>query len=225
MKEKKVHSPINMLSPVCRTDKWCHCEHVSDSLYFLISCQATNWASFSEEIVNIVMKKCQCFEWIKQKHRKTKLTDYFVFFSVKSTVLRQLLFHVDNGAGRITAEHVPEGEGFCDGRWHSVTANKLRHRVELVVDGQQSQAESPNTRSNTCDTSDPIYIGGYPGTIALHFHTWIRIFDFCTFLREVSYSLSLTLSRVKPLSTRPFEQKQCRLVQRKWFQHETKAQS
>lgn len=83
----------------------------------------------------------------------------------------QLLFHVDNGAGRITAEHVPEGEGFCDGHWHSVTANKLRHRVELVVDGKQSQAESPNARSNTCDTNDPIYVGGYPGMIAfLHAH-------------------------------------------------------
>ena len=83
----------------------------------------------------------------------------------------QLLFHVDNGAGRITAEHVPEGEGFCDGRWHSVTANKLRHRVELVVDGKKSLAESSNARSNTCDTSDPLYVGGYPGMTAfLHKH-------------------------------------------------------
>lgn len=74
----------------------------------------------------------------------------------------KLLFHVDNGAGRFTAEHVPEGEGFCDGQWHAVTAKKLRHRVELSVDGKQSQAESPNARSNTCDTNDPIYVGGYP---------------------------------------------------------------
>ncbi|XP_040920197.1 laminin subunit alpha-2 isoform X3 [Toxotes jaculatrix] len=74
----------------------------------------------------------------------------------------KMLFHVDNGAGRITAEHMPEGEGFCDGQWHSVAANKLRHRVELVVDGKQSQAESLNARSNTCDTNDPIYVGGYP---------------------------------------------------------------
>ncbi|XP_071323557.1 laminin subunit alpha-2 isoform X2 [Trachinotus anak] len=73
-----------------------------------------------------------------------------------------LFFHVDNGAGRITAEHTPEGEGFCDGQWHSITANKLRHRVELVVDGKKSQGESPNARSNTCDTNDPIYVGGYP---------------------------------------------------------------
>ncbi|AWP20242.1 putative laminin subunit alpha-2 [Scophthalmus maximus] len=77
----------------------------------------------------------------------------------------KLLFHVDNGAGRITAEHVPEGEGFCDGQWHAVTASKIRHRVELVVDGKQSRAESATPRSNTCDTNDPIYVGGYPSGV------------------------------------------------------------
>uniref|UniRef100_A0A3B5PUP6 Laminin G domain-containing protein n=1 Tax=Xiphophorus maculatus TaxID=8083 RepID=A0A3B5PUP6_XIPMA len=77
----------------------------------------------------------------------------------------KLLFHVDNGAGRITAKHVPEGRSFCDGQWHSVTANKLRHRLELVVDGVTSQAQSPNARSNTCDTNDPIYVGGYPAGV------------------------------------------------------------
>uniref|UniRef100_A0A8D3CFW8 Laminin subunit alpha 2 n=1 Tax=Scophthalmus maximus TaxID=52904 RepID=A0A8D3CFW8_SCOMX len=81
----------------------------------------------------------------------------------------KLLFHVDNGAGRITAEHVPEGEGFCDGQWHAVTASKIRHRVELVVDGKQSRAESATPRSNTCDTNDPIYVGGYPSMISLLF--------------------------------------------------------
>ncbi|XP_075893685.1 laminin subunit alpha-2 isoform X3 [Nelusetta ayraudi] len=74
----------------------------------------------------------------------------------------KLLFNVDNGAGRVTAEHAPEGDGFCDGRWHSVTASKQRHRVELAVDGRQSRAQSPNARSATCDTSDPLYVGGYP---------------------------------------------------------------
>uniref|UniRef100_A0A8C6UKU4 Basement membrane-specific heparan sulfate proteoglycan core protein n=1 Tax=Neogobius melanostomus TaxID=47308 RepID=A0A8C6UKU4_9GOBI len=74
----------------------------------------------------------------------------------------KLLFHVDNGAGLITAEVAPEGEGFCDGQWHSVTATKIKHRIELRVDGTQSNAESPNARSNTCETKDPIYVGGYP---------------------------------------------------------------
>ncbi|XP_034018533.1 laminin subunit alpha-2 isoform X2 [Thalassophryne amazonica] len=74
----------------------------------------------------------------------------------------KLLFHVDNGSGRITAVYTAEGAGFCDGQWHSITVNKLRHRVELIVDGKQSEAESPDVRSNTCDTNDPIYVGGYP---------------------------------------------------------------
>ena len=77
----------------------------------------------------------------------------------------QVLFHVDNGAGRITAEHAdPGGAGLCDGQWHAVVAHKLRHRLELEVDGWKSQAESPHTRSNTCDTNDPVYVGGYPST-------------------------------------------------------------
>lgn len=73
---------------------------------------------------------------------------------------------MDNGAGRITAEYAPAAEGFCDGQWHSVTANKLRHRLELLVDGKLNQAQSPNPRSNACNTNDPIYVGGYPGTAA-----------------------------------------------------------
>uniref|UniRef100_A0A8K9X016 Laminin G domain-containing protein n=1 Tax=Oncorhynchus mykiss TaxID=8022 RepID=A0A8K9X016_ONCMY len=39
--------------------------------------------------------------------------------------------------------------GLCDGQWHSVTVHKLRHRLEIIVDGRKEQAESPNTRSNT----------------------------------------------------------------------------
>uniref|UniRef100_A0A3B3CR66 Laminin G domain-containing protein n=1 Tax=Oryzias melastigma TaxID=30732 RepID=A0A3B3CR66_ORYME len=79
----------------------------------------------------------------------------------------KLLFHVDNGAGRITAEHAPEGADFCDGRWHAVTATKLRHKLELEVDGRKSRAESPNARSSTCDTNNPVYVGGYPHQAAL----------------------------------------------------------
>uniref|UniRef100_A0AAV2K9N1 Laminin G domain-containing protein n=1 Tax=Knipowitschia caucasica TaxID=637954 RepID=A0AAV2K9N1_KNICA len=74
----------------------------------------------------------------------------------------KLQFHVDNGAGLVTAEVTPQGEGFCDGHWHSVTALKTRHRLELRVDGAQSRAESDNPKANTCETNDPIYVGGYP---------------------------------------------------------------
>uniref|UniRef100_A0A3Q3VVE3 Basement membrane-specific heparan sulfate proteoglycan core protein n=1 Tax=Mola mola TaxID=94237 RepID=A0A3Q3VVE3_MOLML len=120
-----------------------------------------------------------------------------------------LLFHVDNGAGRITAEHVPEGGSFCDGRWHSVTANKLRHRVELVVDGKQSQAESLNTRSNTCDTNDPLYVGGYPDGVRQAALTTSTSFRGClrnlkitkaSKTMDVHFNKAVEMKGVQPLS-------------------------
>uniref|UniRef100_A0A3B1JDB0 Laminin G domain-containing protein n=1 Tax=Astyanax mexicanus TaxID=7994 RepID=A0A3B1JDB0_ASTMX len=76
----------------------------------------------------------------------------------------KLLFHADNGGGRVTAVYQPPEEaGLCDGQWHSVTAHKLKHRVELIVDGVKSEAAGPDPRSATADTNDPIYVGGYPG--------------------------------------------------------------
>ncbi|XP_070781481.1 laminin subunit alpha-2 [Enoplosus armatus] len=121
----------------------------------------------------------------------------------------KLLFHVDNGAGRITAEHMPEGEGFCDGQWHSVTATKLRHRVELVVDGKQSQAESPNARSNTCDTNDPIYVGGYPDGVRQAALSTSTSFRGClrnlkitkaSKTMDVQFNKALEIKGVQPLS-------------------------
>ncbi|KAF3703025.1 Laminin subunit alpha-2 [Channa argus] len=121
----------------------------------------------------------------------------------------KLLFHVDNGAGRVTAEHTPEGEGFCDGQWHTVTASKLRHRVELVVDGKQSQAESPNARSNTCDTNDPIYVGGYPDGVRqvalstrVSFRGCMRNLKITKASKpmDVQFNKSLEIRGVQPLS-------------------------
>uniref|UniRef100_A0A672JPX2 Laminin G domain-containing protein n=1 Tax=Salarias fasciatus TaxID=181472 RepID=A0A672JPX2_SALFA len=121
----------------------------------------------------------------------------------------KLLFHVDNGAGRFTAEHTPEGEGFCDGQWHSVTARKLRHRAELTVDGTQSQAESPNARSNTCDTNDPIYVGGYPDgvrqaalSISSSFRGCMRNLKITKAAKtmEVHFNKALEIKGVQPLS-------------------------
>ncbi|XP_077409138.1 laminin subunit alpha-2 isoform X2 [Vanacampus margaritifer] len=121
----------------------------------------------------------------------------------------QLLFHVDNGAGRITALHVPDGDGFCDGRWHAVVANKVRHRVELLVDGKQSQAQSPNARSNTCDTNDPIYVGGYPDgvrQVALSSRTSFRgcmrnlKISKASKIMEVHFNKALEVKGVQPLS-------------------------
>ncbi|XP_061742141.1 laminin subunit alpha-2 isoform X4 [Nerophis ophidion] len=121
----------------------------------------------------------------------------------------KLLFHVDNGAGRISALHVPEGEGFCDGRWHSVVANKLRHRVELLVDGKRSRAESSSVRSNTCDTNDPVYVGGYPDGVhqaALSSRTSFRgcmrnlKITKASKTLEVHFNKALEVKGVQPLS-------------------------
>uniref|UniRef100_A0A673MRU0 Laminin subunit alpha-2-like n=1 Tax=Sinocyclocheilus rhinocerous TaxID=307959 RepID=A0A673MRU0_9TELE len=75
----------------------------------------------------------------------------------------KLLFHADNGVGRFTAVYEPDPEaGLCDGQWHTVSAHKLKHRLELVVDGKKSEAASPDARSASADTNDPVYVGGYP---------------------------------------------------------------
>lgn len=73
----------------------------------------------------------------------------------------QLLFHADNGVGRVTA--ISKGVELCDGQWHSITAHKLKHRLELIVDGKKSEAASPDASSASADTNDPVYVGGYPG--------------------------------------------------------------
>ncbi|XP_059355199.1 laminin subunit alpha-2 isoform X1 [Carassius carassius] len=75
----------------------------------------------------------------------------------------KLLFHADNGVGRITAVYEPDPEaGLCDGQWHTVSAHKLKHRLELTLDGKKSEAASPDVRSASADTNDPVYVGGYP---------------------------------------------------------------
>ncbi|XP_058247538.1 laminin subunit alpha-2 isoform X3 [Hemibagrus wyckioides] len=72
----------------------------------------------------------------------------------------RLLFHADNGVGRVTT--MSQGAELCDGQWHSVTAHKLKHRLELIVDGRKSEAASPDASSASADTNDPVYVGGYP---------------------------------------------------------------
>ncbi|KAM6964872.1 laminin subunit alpha-2 [Aplochiton taeniatus] len=122
----------------------------------------------------------------------------------------KLLFRVDNGAGPITAEYQPEdGAGLCDGQWHSVTARKLRHRVELVVDGKKSESESPNARSNTADTNDPIYVGGHPEGVrqaalstSISFRGCMRNLQITKSSRttQVHFNKALEIRGVQPLS-------------------------
>lgn len=79
-------------------------------------------------------------------------------------LLAQVLFHVNNGAGRVTAAYEPRGTGsLCDGRWHKLQANKSKHRLSLAIDGNAVQVDNPYLQSTSADTNDPLYVGGYPG--------------------------------------------------------------
>lgn len=122
----------------------------------------------------------------------------------------KLLFHVDNGAGLITAEVAPQGEGFCDGQWHSVIATKIRHKIELRVDETQSNAESPNARSNACETNDPIYVGGYPAGVHQAALSSRRSFKGCMKdLRITKASKTLTVQFNKALEVKGVQPMSC----------------
>ncbi|KAG9347470.1 hypothetical protein JZ751_005037 [Albula glossodonta] len=115
-----------------------------------------------------------------------------------------------NGEGRVTAVHEPDTEaGLCDGQWHSITAHKLKHRLELIVDGKQSEAASPHVKSTSADTNDPIYVGGYPEglkqfglTISTPFKGCIRDLKLTKASKtmEVHFNKSLELKGVQPLT-------------------------
>ncbi|KAJ7414023.1 laminin subunit alpha 1 [Willisornis vidua] len=78
----------------------------------------------------------------------------------------KVLFHVNNGAGRITAMYEPKGtNNLCDGKWHKLQANKSKHRISLIIDGNLVQTDNPYIQSTSADTNNPIYVGGYPADV------------------------------------------------------------
>ncbi|XP_012413663.1 laminin subunit alpha-1 [Trichechus manatus latirostris] len=97
----------------------------------------------------------------------------------------KVLFHVNNGAGRITATYEPQ-TALCDGKWHELQANKSKHRVVLMVDGNAVHAESPHTQSTSADTNNPIYVGGYPADVKQNCLTSKASFQGC--LRKLTLS-------------------------------------
>uniref|UniRef100_A0A8C4LLN4 Laminin subunit alpha-2 n=1 Tax=Equus asinus asinus TaxID=83772 RepID=A0A8C4LLN4_EQUAS len=122
-----------------------------------------------------------------------------------------LMFHVDNGAGRFTAVYDAGIPGqLCDGQWHKVTANKIKHRIELTVDGNQVEGQSPNQASTSADTNDPVFVGGFPdGLNQFGLTTNIRFRGCIRSLRltkgtgkplEVNFAKALELRGVQPVS-------------------------
>ncbi|XP_048872059.1 laminin subunit alpha-1-like isoform X2 [Brienomyrus brachyistius] len=78
----------------------------------------------------------------------------------------QVRFHVNNGAGLISAAYDPEEPGqLCDGHWHTVTANKSKHGVSLTVDGVTVHSENPHLRATSVDSNNPVYVGGFPAGV------------------------------------------------------------
>lgn len=86
------------------------------------------------------------------------------FWDTVPCITFQVLFHVDNGAGRFSAAYEPDAPGsLCDGQWHRVLAKKMKHRLALTVDDRQVDGRSANSASTSADTNDPVFVGGYPG--------------------------------------------------------------
>lgn len=76
----------------------------------------------------------------------------------------QVVFNVNNGAGRITATSRARGL-LCDARWHTVVAKKQKHSLSLTVDGVTVTTENPYSSSTSAETKNPIYVGGYPADV------------------------------------------------------------
>ncbi|KAM4040964.1 laminin subunit alpha-2 isoform 3-T3 [Anomaloglossus baeobatrachus] len=123
----------------------------------------------------------------------------------------QLLFHADNGAGRFTAVYDPEVPGsLCNGQWHKVMANKIKHRLEMIVDDNKVEAASPNAASTSTDTNDPVFVGGYPNDVKQFGLTTEVSFKGCikdlklakgtAKPQEINFAKSLEIRGVQPLS-------------------------
>ncbi|NXK54272.1 LAMA2 protein, partial [Chauna torquata] len=123
----------------------------------------------------------------------------------------KVMFHVDNGAGRFSAIYEPDAPAsLCDGQWHKVLANKIKHRLELTVDDRQVDGSSPNRASTSADTNDPVFVGGYPdGVTQFGLTTNIRFKGCIRFLKltkgtakpqEINFSKAMELKGVQPVS-------------------------
>lgn len=74
----------------------------------------------------------------------------------------QAVFHVNNGAGRVSATS-RLGRWLCDGRWHTLLAKKTKNALSLSVDGVTVLTDNPHPQSTSAETKDPVYVGGFPG--------------------------------------------------------------
>ncbi|KAJ8010618.1 hypothetical protein DPEC_G00076940 [Dallia pectoralis] len=73
----------------------------------------------------------------------------------------QAVFHVNNGAGRVSAMS-RLGWWLCDGSWHTLLAKKTKNSLSLTVDGVTVLTNNPHPQSTSAETKDPVYVGGFP---------------------------------------------------------------
>ncbi|XP_037698911.1 laminin subunit alpha-2 isoform X2 [Choloepus didactylus] len=155
---------------------------------------------------------------VEFEFRTTRTTGVFLGISSQKMdgmgiemIDEKLMFHVDNGAGRFTAAYDAGIPGrLCDGQWHKVTANKVKHHIELVVDGNRVETQSPNPASTSADTNDPVFVGGFPVglnqfglTTNIHFRGCIRSLRLTKGTGkplEVNFARALELRGVQPVS-------------------------
>ena len=54
---------------------------------------------------------------------------------------------------------------FCDGKWHKIQVWKIEKTVKIQVDENPVKTNKPQELDGTSvDISDPLYVGGLPGT-------------------------------------------------------------
>ncbi|KAG5268865.1 hypothetical protein AALO_G00217340 [Alosa alosa] len=76
----------------------------------------------------------------------------------------QVVFNVNNGAGRLSASS-RSSRWLCDGRWHTVVAKKFKNSISVTVDGLTVTTPNPYLSSTSAETKNPIYVGGYPADV------------------------------------------------------------
>ncbi|XP_023679312.1 laminin subunit alpha-1-like isoform X3 [Paramormyrops kingsleyae] len=122
----------------------------------------------------------------------------------------QVWFHVNNGAGLISAAYDLEQHGqLCDGLWHTVTANKTKHGVSLTVDGVTVRSENPHPRASSVDSNNPVYVGGFPAGVTQSCLTTRAPFSGCMAnvrlakgaqVRKLDFSKAFVLRGIVPYS-------------------------
>ncbi|XP_055022566.1 laminin subunit alpha-1-like [Boleophthalmus pectinirostris] len=98
----------------------------------------------------------------------------------------QVVFHVNNGAGRVSVRSL--GSFLCDGRWHSVTAKKTKHAMSLTVDHRLYNTPNPYPQSTSAETNNPVYVGGHPADVKQNCLTVAAPFRGC--LRNIQLAKS-----------------------------------